>query len=72
MIPNLDQPEDTARVDWMQKYVVAIDFTINGDEDPLFRILYTSGDEHHLMMTDGKSLRTAIDRAILQTHAEQS
>lgn len=56
----------------MEKYVVAIDFVVNGDDDPMFRILYTSNDEHHLMVTNGTSLCAAIDRAILSTDAKQS
>lgn len=72
MIPKLDQPEDRQRLEWMEKYVIAIDYTIKGDGDPMFRIIYTSNDEHHLMITDGSSLCAAIDRAILSVHAQQS
>lgn len=71
MIPELDQPEDKERVDWIEKYVVMIDYTIK-DEEPLFRMMYTTDDEYHLLMTDGPSLRAAIDRAMLSSHASQS
>lgn len=71
MIPKLDQPEDRQRLEWMEKYVIAIDYVIKGDGDPMFRILYTSNDERHLMITDGSSLCSAIDRAILSTDAKQ-
>lgn len=56
----------------MEKYVISIDYMIKGDGDPMFRILYTSNDERHLMITDGSSLCAAIDRAILSTDAKQS
>lgn len=72
MIPNLDQPEDQGRVDWIEKYVIEIAFTINSDGDPLFKIVYIDESEEHLMITDGPSLRAAIDRAMLSSHAQQS
>lgn len=65
---NLDLPEDQKRIDWLEKYVVSIDFTITPDGDPTFRMVYTDKDECHLMMTDKPSLRAAIDRAMLSMH----
>lgn len=70
MIPNLDQPEDKERVDWIEKYVVMIDYTVRNDE-PLFRMTYITDDGYHLLVTDGPSLRAAIDRAMLSTNAQQ-
>jgi len=68
---NLDLPEDQKRVDWLEKYVVSIDFAITPDSDPTFKIVYMDESEKHLMITDGPSLRAAIDRAILGVHASQ-
>lgn len=56
----------------MEKYVIEIAFTINGDGDPMFKIVYMDESEEHLMITDGPSLCAAIDRAILSVHAQQS
>ena len=72
MIPKLDQPEDENRVDWIEQYVIKITFAINSDGDPMFEIVYMDESEEHLMITDGPSLRAAIDRAILSVHAQQS
>ena len=72
MIPELDQPADESRVSWIEKYVIEVAFTINGDGDPTFKIVYMDESEEHLMITDGPSLRTAIDRAMLSSHAQQS
>lgn len=71
MIPKLDRPEDRQRLEWMEKYVIEIAFTINGDGDPMFKIVYMDESEEHLMITDGPSLCAAIDRAILSVHAQQ-
>jgi len=71
MIPKLDHPEDESRVNWIEQYVIEITFTINGDGDPTFKIVYMDESEEHLMITDGPSLRAAIDRAILSVHAQQ-
>jgi len=71
MIPKLDQPEDESRVNWIEQYVIEITFTINSDGDPTFKIVYMDESEEHLMITDGPSLRAAIDRAILSVHAQQ-
>jgi len=72
MIPKLDQPEDEKRVNWIEQYVIEITFTINNDGDPMFKIVYMDKSEEHLMITDGPSLRAAIDRAMLSVHAQQS
>lgn len=72
MIPKLDQPEDENRINWIEKYVIEISFTINKDGDPTFKIVYISENEEHLIITDGPTLRAAIDRAMLTTHAQQS
>jgi len=72
MVPKVDQPEDESSVDWIEQYVIEIAFTINNDGDPMFKIVYMDESEEHLMITDGPSLRAAIDRAILSVHAQQS
>lgn len=71
MIPKLDQPEDESRVNWIEQYVIEIQFIINNDGDPVFKIVYMDESQEHLMITDGPSLRAAIDRAILSVHAQQ-
>jgi hypothetical protein len=72
MIPKLDQPEDENRINWIEQYVIEIQFIINNDGDPVFKIVYMDESQEHLMITDGPSLRAAIDRAILSVHAQQS
>ena len=72
MIPKLDQPEDENRINWIEQYVIEIQFIINNDGDPVFKIVYMHESQEHLMITDGPSLRAAIDRAMLTTHAQQS
>jgi hypothetical protein len=71
MIPKLDQPEDENRINWIEQYVIEIQFIINNDGDPVFKIVYMDESQEHLMITDGPSLRAAIDRAILSVHAQQ-
>ena len=71
MIPKLDQPEDENRINWIEQYVIEIQFIINNDGDPVFTIVYMDESQEHLMITDGPSLRAAIDRAILSVHAQQ-
>ena len=72
MIPKLDQPEDESRVNWIEKYVIEASFSVDDDGDPLFKIVYMDESEEHLMITDGPSLRAAVDRAMLSAHAQQS
>lgn len=71
MIPKLDQPEDENRINWIEQYVIEMQFIINNDGDPVFKIVYMDESQEHLMITDGPSLRAAIDRAILSVHAQQ-
>jgi hypothetical protein len=67
---NLDQPEDQKRIDWIEKYVIAIDFYIVDDEDPRFVITFVDDGEEHMIMCDGPTLRTALDRAMETTKGD--
>jgi hypothetical protein len=69
---NLDQPEDQKRVDWIEKYVIAIDFYIKDDEDPRFVITFVDDGEEHMIMCDGPTLRVALDRAMETTKGDAS
>lgn len=69
---NLDQPEDQKRVDWIEKYVIAIDFYIVDHKDPRFVITFVDDGEEHMIMCDGPTLRVALDRAIETTQGGAS
>lgn len=70
--PQTRSARGRKRVNWIEQYVIEITFTINNDGDPMFKIVYMDKSEEHLMITDGPSLRAAIDRAMLSVHAQQS
>ena len=69
---NLDQPEDQKRIDWIEKYVIAIDFYIVDHKDPRFVITFVDDGEEHMIMCDGPTLRVALDRAIETTQGGAS